>query len=133
MSENDIIQKVTESEYEHGFETVLEQEYFPKGLNEQIIRGISERKGEPEWLLEFRLKAYNKWLTMKMPQWPQLKIPEIDYQDIIYFSAPKKVVEGGEIDPELEATFEKLGIPLNERKILSGVAAMWLNAKPACC
>ncbi|MHC1779909.1 MAG: Fe-S cluster assembly protein SufB [Bacteroidales bacterium] len=122
MSENDIIQKVTESDYEHGFETVLEQEYFPKGLNEQIIRGISEKKGEPEWLLEFRLKAYNKWLTMKMPQWPHLKIPEIDYQDIIYFSAPKKVVEGGEIDPELEATFEKLGIPLNERKILSGVA-----------
>ena len=122
MSENDIIQKVTESEYEHGFETVLEQEYFPKGLNEEIIKGISAKKGEPEWMLEFRLKAYSKWLTMKMPQWPQLKIPPIDYQEIIYFSAPKKMVEGGEIDPELEATFEKLGIPLNERKILSGVA-----------
>ncbi len=122
MSENDIIQKVTESEYEHGFETLLEQESFPKGLNEEIIKAISAKKGEPEWMLEFRFKAYSKWLTMTMPKWPHLKIPPIDYQEIIYFSAPKKMVEGGEIDPELEATFEKLGIPLNERKILSGVA-----------
>ncbi len=122
MSENDIIQKVTESEYEHGFETILEQEYFPKGLNEEIIRAISEKKGEPEWMLEFRLKAYNKWLTMKMPQWAHLDIPFIDFQEVIYYSAPKKLAEGGEIDPELEATFEKLGIPLNERKVLAGVA-----------
>lgn len=122
MSENDIIQKVTESEYEHGFETLLEQEYFPKGLNEDIIKAISAKKSEPEWMLEFRLKAFRKWLTMKMPNWAHLNIPEIDYQDIIYFAAPKKSLTEGEIDPELEKTFEKLGIPLNERKALSGVA-----------
>ena len=122
MNDNEIIQKITESDYEHGFETELEQEYFPKGLNEDIIRRISQIKGEPEWMLEFRLKAFNKWLTMKMPQWAHLKIPEIDYQDIIYFSRPKKVMESGEIDPELEATFEKLGIPLHERNVLAGVA-----------
>ncbi len=122
MSENDIIQKVTESDYEHGFETLLEQEYFPKGLNEDIIRAISKKKEEPQWLLDFRLKAYNKWLTMKMPTWPHLTIPEIDYQEIIFFSAPKKAQEGGAIDPELQATFDKLGIPLDERNVLSGVA-----------
>ncbi len=122
MSENDIIQKVTEADYEHGFETVLDQEYFPKGLNEEIIKNISRKKNEPEWLLEFRLKAYNKWLTMKMPTWPHLKIPEIDYQDIIYFAAPKKKEESTEIDPELQATFDKLGIPLDERNVLAGVA-----------
>jgi Fe-S cluster assembly protein SufB len=122
MSENDIIQKITESEYEHGFETLLEQEYFPKGLNEDIIRAISRKKEEPEWLMEFRLKAYNKWLTMKMPTWPHLTIPDIDYQNIIYFAAPKKPQEGGEIDPELQATFDKLGIPLDERNVLAGVA-----------
>lgn len=122
MSENDIIQKVTESEYEHGFVTVLDQEFFPKGLNENIVRLISAKKEEPEWMLEFRLKAYNKWLTMKMPTWPHLTIPEIDYQDIIYFAAPKKREEGAAIDPELQATFDKLGIPLDERNVLAGVA-----------
>ncbi len=122
MSENDIIQKVTESDYEHGFETLLDQEFFPKGLNETIIRGISAKKEEPEWLLEFRLKAYNKWLTMKMPQWPHLTIPAIDYNEIIYFAAPKKQAVGGTIDPELQATFDKLGIPLDERNVLAGVA-----------
>ncbi len=123
MNENEIIiQKVTESEYEHGFETLLEQEFFPKGLNETIIKAISAKKGEPEWMLEFRLKAYAKWQTMKMPEWAHLKIPKIDYQDIIYFAAPKTPVEGGAIDPELEATFEKLGIPLHERNVLAGVA-----------
>lgn len=123
MNENEIIiQKVTESEYEHGFETFLEQEFFPKGLNEEIVKGISAKKKEPEWMLEFRLKAFRKWQTMKMPDWPHLKIPPIDYQDIIYFAAPKKQIEGGEIDPELAATFEKLGIPLHERNVLAGVA-----------
>ncbi len=122
MSENDIIQKVTEAEYEHGFVTAVDQEFFPKGLNEDIVRMISAKKEEPEWMLEFRLKAYNKWLTMKMPQWPHLTIPKIDYQEIIYFSTPKKVKEGGPIDPELQATFDKLGIPLDERNILAGVA-----------
>ena len=122
MSENDIIQKVTEAEYEHGFVTAVDQEFFPKGLNEDIIRMISAKKEEPEWMLEFRLKAYNKWLTMKMPQWAHLNIPNIDYQEIIFFSAPKKKKEGGAIDPELQATFDKLGIPLDERNILAGVA-----------
>lgn len=122
MSENDIIQKVTESEYEHGFETLLEQEYFPKGLNEDIITAISKKKEEPQWLLDFRLKAFAKWQTMKMPTWPHLNIPEINYQDIIYFAAPKKTQQTGEIDPELQATFDKLGIPLDERNVLAGVA-----------
>lgn len=122
MIENDIIQKVTESDYEHGFETVLDQEFFPKGLNEDIVRLISAKKEEPEWMLEFRLKAYNKWLNMKMPTWPHLTIPDIDYQDIIYFSSPKKRVEGTGIDPELQATFDKLGIPLDERNVLAGIA-----------
>ena len=122
MIENDIIQKVTESDYEHGFETVLDQEFFPKGLNEDIVRLISAKKEEPEWMLEFRLKAYNKWLTMKMPTLPHLTIPDIDYQDIIYFSSPKKRVEGTGIDPELQATFDKLGIPLDERNVLAGIA-----------
>ena len=122
MSENDIIQKVTEAEYEHGFVTAVDQEFFPKGLNEDIIRMISAKKEEPEWMLEFRLKAYNKWLTMKMPQWAHLTIPNIDYQEIIFFSAPKKLKEGSAIDPELQATFDKLGIPLDERNILAGVA-----------
>ena len=124
MSENDIIiQKVTESDYQHGFETDLEQEYAPKGLNEDIIRLISTKKGEPEWMLEFRLKAFNKWLTMEMPTWAHLKIPDIDYQDIIYYAAPKKPLSSpDEIDPELMKTFEKLGIPLDERNVLAGVA-----------
>ncbi|OFY39444.1 MAG: Fe-S cluster assembly protein SufB [Bacteroidetes bacterium GWF2_40_14] len=122
MSENDIIQKITESDYEHGFVTELDQEFFPKGLNENTVRMISAKKEEPEWMLEFRLKAYNKWLTMKMPTWPHLTIPEIDYQNIIYFAAPKKRAEGSGIDPELQATFDKLGIPLDERNVLAGVA-----------
>ncbi|WRQ32350.1 Fe-S cluster assembly protein SufB [Bacteroidales bacterium MB20-C3-3] len=122
MSENDIIQKVTEAEYEHGFETDIEQEYFPKGLNEDIIGMISRKKEEPEWMLEFRLKAYRKWLTMKMPSWAHLNIPPIDFQEVIYFAVPKKMNPGGEIDPELQATFEKLGIPLDERNVLAGVA-----------
>ena len=122
MSENDIIQKVTEAEYEHGFETDVELEYFPKGLNEDIIRMISAKKEEPEWMLEFRLKAYRKWLTMKMPSWAHLNIPPIDFQEVIYFAAPKKIKEGAEIDPELQATFDKLGIPLDERNVLAGVA-----------
>jgi len=121
MERRDIIQKVTDSEYEHGFETLLDTEFFPKGIDEEIVKGISAKKEEPVWLLEFRLKAFRRWREMKMPQWAHLKIPDIDYQDIIYFSAPKKKTEG-EIDPELEATFDKLGIPLNERAILSGVA-----------
>ncbi|MDD2594329.1 MAG: Fe-S cluster assembly protein SufB [Bacteroidales bacterium] len=117
-----IIENITQNEYQHGFETRLDQEFIPKGLNEDIIRLISSKKGEPEWLLEFRLKAYRKWITMKMPTWAHLQIPEIDYQNIIYYAAPKPKTDKREIDPELEATFDKLGIPLHERNVLGGVA-----------
>ena len=127
MSEkDDILKNIGSAEYKHGFETLVEQEFIPKGLNEDInediIRLISEKKGEPQWLLDFRLKAYRKWLTMKMPTWAHLDIPEIDFQDIIYFAAPKKAPEKKEIDPELMATFDKLGIPLHERSVLAGTA-----------
>jgi len=127
MQENngdDIIKEVTSGEYKYGFYTDIETEKIPKGLNEDVIRLISSRKGEPEWLLEFRLKAYRHWITMKMPRWPNLKIPEIGYQDIIYFAAPRSHSSDkkGEIDPELKKTFDRLGIPLGEQKILSGVA-----------
>ena len=119
-NQKEIIEAVASSEYKEGFVTDVEQEFAPKGLNEDIIRHISERKGEPEWMLEFRLKAFRRWLQMKAPSWGHLKLPEINYQDIIYFAAPKKKADS--LDPELEATFEKLGIPLKERNVLGGVA-----------
>ncbi|NLD21700.1 MAG: Fe-S cluster assembly protein SufB [Bacteroidales bacterium] len=123
MAKNEqILKEITRTEYAEGFETVLEQHFLEKGLNETIIRQISELKEEPQWLLDFRLKAFRKWQTMELPQWGHLKIPPIDYQDIIYFAAPKKAKSRDEIDPELEKTFDKLGIPLHERDILSGVA-----------
>ena len=124
MSKKDnIIENFTESEYQHGFETMLDQEFIPKGLNEDIIRLISSKKSEPEWMLDFRLKAYQKWLKMKMPNWAHLKIPEIDFQEIIFYAAPKLNKDlKTEIDPELQETFEKLGIPLHERNVLAGVA-----------
>ena len=119
--EKDILEEITSQEYEHGFVTDVEQEFLPKGLNEDIIRMISAKKEEPQWLLDFRLDAFRKWQKMPMPQWAHLTIPEIDFQDIIYFAAPKKEHKD-KIDPELEATFEKLGIPLHEREALAGVA-----------
>ena len=122
-TEKDILQDIASQEYEHGFVTDVEQEFIPKGLNEDIIRLISAKKDEPQWLLEFRLEAFRRWQKMKMPTWAHLDIPEIDFQDIIYYAAPKKDSDRPkEIDPELEATFEKLGIPLNERAALAGVA-----------
>lgn len=122
--QDNILQEVTASEYKYGFVTDVETDTIGKGLNEDVIRTISAKKEEPEWLLEFRLKAYRKWLIMKMPRWAQLNIPEIDYQDIIYYAAPKQEVkkEWEDVDPELKATFDKLGIPLNEQKTLAGVA-----------
>ena len=119
---NNLIENIANAEYEHGFETNVDQEFIPKGLNEDRVRLISAKKGEPEWLLEFRLKAYRKWITMKMPTWAHLNIPKIDYQNIIYYAAPAAKKESKEIDPELEATFDKLGIPLHERNVLGGVA-----------
>ena len=118
-----IIEEFTSSEYEHGFETRLDQEFIPKGLNEDIIRLISAKKEEPQWLLDFRLKAFRRWKEMKVPAWAHLDIPEIDFQDIIYYAAPKRNADGPrEVDPEVEKTFDKLGIPLHERNILSGTA-----------
>ena len=119
--QKDILGGIASKEYKEGFVTEVEQEFAPKGLNEDIIRHISEKKGEPEWLLEFRLKAFRKWQTMKVPKWGHINLPDIDYQDIIYFAAPKKQ-KADKLDPELEATFEKLGIPLKERNVLGGVA-----------
>ena len=118
----EIIESFTNQEYKEGFVSNIEQEYIPKGLTEETIRLISSKKGEPEWLLEFRLKAFARWKEMKMPRWAHLQIPEIDFQDIIYYAAPKPKSTKREIDPELEATFDKLGIPLHERNVLAGVA-----------
>ena len=120
-----ILEEVTNAEYEHGFETLVEQEFVPKGLNEDIIRLISAKKEEPAWLLEFRLKAFRQWQKMKLPTWAHLNIPPIDFQDIVYYAAPKQPGNPGEkkeIDPEIEKTFDKLGIPLNERAALAGLA-----------
>lgn len=121
---DDILYEITQSEYKYGFTTDIETDIIPVGLNEDIIRLISKKKNEPEWLLEFRLKAYRHWLTMKMPTWAHLKIPEIDYQSISYFAAPRKNAPKSldEVDPELLKTFDKLGIPLEEQKTLSGMA-----------
>ena len=123
--EKDLLRNFTQQEYKEGFVTEVEQEYVPKGLNEDIIRTISARKGEPEWLLAFRLDAFRKWQAMEQPQWGHLDLPEIDYQDIIYYAAPKKDKDRPkEIDPALSETFEKLGIPLKEREALAGVVAV---------
>lgn len=124
MNENeDILDEVTNSDYKYGFTSNIDTEYIEKGLSEDVVRLISHKKGEPEWLLEFRLKAYRQWLTMKMPHWGHLDIPDIDFQDITYYAAPKKKQESPkEIDPELKNTFDKLGIPLDEQMALSGMA-----------
>jgi Fe-S cluster assembly protein SufB len=119
------IEKTVFSDYKYGFVTEIEADEAPKGLNEDVIRFISARKKEPLWMLEWRLKAYRHWLTMKSPDWANIKYPPIDYQDIIYYSAPKQRVNPknlDEIDPELIRTFEKLGISLEEQKRLTGVA-----------
>ncbi len=127
MSEdkNDIIKEVTENEYKYGFYTDIETDQAPVGLDENTIRFISAKKEEPEWMLEFRLNAYRKWLTMKQPKWAHLNIPPINFQEIIYYSAPKpkkQLNSLDEVDPELLDTFKKLGISLDEQKALSGVA-----------
>lgn len=118
----DILKDITAAEYKEGFVTDVEQEYAPAGLNEDIIRNISARKGEPQWLLEFRLDAFRRWQQMEAPEWGHLNLPPIDFQKIIYWAAPKKDEDRPtEIDPALMETFEKLGIPLKEREILAGV------------
>ena len=124
-SDDQIINKATDGEYKYGFVSDIETDIIPKGISEDMVRLISQKKGEPEWLLDFRLKAYRYWLTLKQPDWAQLDIPPIDYQAISYYAAPKqtKAPESlDEVDPELLKTFDKLGIPLHEQKMLSGMA-----------
>jgi len=127
MSEKsvDILEEITSSEYKYGFETLIENDSAPKGLSEEIVRFISAKKKEPEWMLEYRLKAYKHWLKLEQPTWQNVVFPEINFQDVIYYSAPKQKVNLNsldEIDPELRKTFEKLGISLDEQKRISGVA-----------
>ncbi|MFP5504082.1 MAG: Fe-S cluster assembly protein SufB, partial [Candidatus Sericytochromatia bacterium] len=119
------LNKVVSQPYKHGFVTNIESDSIGKGLSEDVVRLISEKKGEPEWMLEFRLKAYRHWLTMVEPTWALVDYPEIDFQNIVYYSAPKQKKQLGsmdEVDPELKRTFEKLGIPLSEQKMLANVA-----------
>jgi FeS assembly protein SufB len=120
-----ILNELTNTEYKYGFVTNIATELIPKGLNEDIIKLISSKKNEPEWLLDYRLQAYRYWLGMEMPEWAHLSIPSIDYQNIIYYAAPqqkKGPKSMDEVDPELLKTFDKLGIPLHEQKIFSGMA-----------
>ncbi|MBQ9892188.1 MAG: Fe-S cluster assembly protein SufB, partial [Bacteroidales bacterium] len=123
--ENRIIGDITSKQYQEGFVTDVEQVFIPKGLSEEVIRTISSIKDEPSWLLEFRLDAFRKWQRMTPPTWGHLTLPEIDFQDIIYYAAPKKDADRPkEIDPKLQETFDKLGIPLHEREVLAGVVAV---------
>jgi Fe-S cluster assembly protein SufB len=123
--ENAVLEEITNKEYEHGWVANIEADSAPKGLSEEIVRFISQKKNEPEWMLEWRLKAYQKWLTLEQPKWANVKFPEINYQDIIYYSAPKQKISPAnleEVDPELLKTFERLGISLTEQKRLTGIA-----------
>ena len=119
------IEDITSSEYQYGFTTDIKEDRIPNGLNEKIIKTISRIKKEPKWLLEWRMKAYKHWLKMPEPKWSNLHYPKIDFQDLCYYSAPKKKKELkslDEVDPELLETYDKLGIPLDEQKMLAGVA-----------
>src|SRR5690606_13104247 len=125
LDQDQILNELTSQEYKFGFTTDVETEVIEKGLSEDVIRLISAKKEEPEWLLEYRLKAFRYWQTIKQPEWAHLRIPEIDFQEIIYYADPTKKKTPGsldEVDPELLKTFERLGIPLNEQKQLTGVA-----------
>ena len=123
--DKELIKEATGGEYKYGFVTDIDTHIIPSGLSEEVVRYISGVKGEPEWLLEFRLKAFRHWQSMKMPTWAHLQIPEIDYQAISYYAAPKtkpSLNSIDEVDPELRKTFDKLGIPLQEQMRMSGVA-----------
>ena len=126
QTETEMLKEYAEKEYQYGFVTEIEADNLPPGLNEDVIRAISAKKKEPEWLTEWRLKAYEMWKKMKEPKWANIEYPSIDYQSIVYYSAPKDASEGpkslDEVDPELIETYNKLGIPLKEQEILSGVA-----------
>ena len=121
---NSFVREVADKKYEYGFTTDVQTDIIEKGLSEEVIRIISLKKGEPDWLLDFRLKSFRYWQTLEQPTWGHLKMPEIDYQDISYYADPTVKKEKGnkEIDPELMKTFDKLGIPLEERMALSGTA-----------
>lgn len=122
---NEFVRQVAEHKYEYGFTTNVDTEVIDKGLSEDVVRLISSKKGEPDWMLQFRLRAYRHWLTMSQPTWGHVSVPPIDYQEISYYADPlsqKKKRENKEIDPELMKTFDKLGIPLEERLALSGTA-----------
>lgn len=123
-NDEDVLRQATGDEYKYGFVTDIDTDIIPKGLSEDVVRLISQKKNEPEWLLEFRLKAFRHWLTLTVPNWAHLKIPEIDFNAISYYAAPKKNAPNSleEVDPELLKTFDKLGIPLEEQKVLSGMA-----------
>ena len=122
--DNEFIRSVADKKYEYGFTTDVETEVFGKGLDEGVVRMISERKGEPDWLLQFRLNAFRHWQTLRQPSWAHVRLPRIDYQDISYYADPttRRSKQPEEIDPELMRTFDKLGIPLEERMALAGVA-----------
>lgn len=125
MSQTEALDTFVSQPYKYGFVTEIEYEEFPRGLNEDVIRMISERKGEPAFMLEFRLKAYRHWLTMTEPVWHNVQYPAIDFQDIVYYSAPKKkptLNSLDEVDPLILETYAKLGIPLSEQKMLANVA-----------
>jgi Fe-S cluster assembly protein SufB len=120
----DQVRQIDVDQYKYGFETTIEMEKAPKGLSEEIIRFISAKKDEPEWMLEWRLEAYRRWLTLEEPTWARVDYPKIDFNDLYYYAAPKK--QSGpksldEVDPELLKMYEKLGIPLREQEILAGV------------
>src|ERR1044072_4040728 len=125
MAENDkIIGEVVANDYKYGFTTNIEQEFAAIGLSEDTVRFISAKKNEPEWMLEWRLKAFRLWLTLTPPDWAKLNVPAIDYQDAHYYAAPKKKIELAsldELDPEIRRTYEKLGIPIAEQEVLAGV------------
>ena len=120
-----IIDDAASSEYKYGFSTDIDTDIIPRGLSEEVVRLISAKKGEPQWLLDFRLEAYRHWRTLTMPRWAHLRIPEIDFQDISYYAAPRTKAAPGsldEVDPQLLDTFNRLGIPLQEQKALAGMA-----------
>lgn len=124
-NEKEILENLGEQEYKYGFTSDIETETIGKGLSEEVVRLISAKKGEPEWMTERRVKAYRHWLTLEPPTWAHLTIPEIDFQDIIYYAAPKQqktLNSMDEVDPELKRTFDRLGIPLEEQMALAGVA-----------
>ena len=120
------IKNLTEDSYKYGFVTDIDSETAPRGLSEDVVRFISAKKNEPDWLLQWRLKAYRHWLIIDEPTWANVSYPKIDYQDAYYYSAPKSAADGpqslDEIDPKLLATYEKLGIPLKEQEVLAGIA-----------